>query len=215
MSTIFALRNWTVCLFIVCVIALGLSVYGLSAKQASQQQTAVQPEEVLALRSGRLAIPLRVVATVNTMRVVNATTDSLTDRSIDDTTFNLMNVSDADIWAAVFVFKGFSEGDPIFERVQWFDSKLISGLSPVKANSPTTITFTGRQEFSRRITETQLIVDVVEFIDGTTAGEDKYKVSRRIADERRGARKAIDHIRYLYSGGKSEEFEKLLGIPKK
>lgn len=143
--------------------------------------------------TGTPPIPITQIGETDKLRLVQASGPSPAD-FIQESHFVFQNVSGREITAAVFIVQAMRGDESIFQQTEWFDAKIVPGLSPVRALGTTTAGFASSFQPPGAVTSIQILVDFVELADGSQSGKDSYRVSQRIADERRGARKAFDYL---------------------
>ncbi len=87
-------------------------------------------------------------------------------------------------------------------HIVWFGSMNSEGVTVRNSNSINAVLRPGQSEpaslegevYPEAVQTMKLVIDFVEFTDGTTWGTDKFKSAERLAGQRAGAQNVIDHL---------------------
>jgi hypothetical protein len=179
------------------------------AFQASTQGPGANPTFFSA---GTLRIPIIQSEGANYLRLVEVT-GNLTSSSIESLDSVFLNVSSKPITAYHVVYRVLSGDVVLRESSASFDSRLVPGDLPKDPSTMEQLSFpTG--SFSSRTPPNaiSIIVDFVEFADGTSSGKNQASGRQVIQAQRVGAQAILRYLRNKYLAGDIPSVEKALGI---
>ncbi|MGI8784239.1 MAG: hypothetical protein ACR2L2_11395 [Acidobacteriota bacterium] len=178
------------------------------AQRHSEGQKSLDPPERF-LTNGPRPISIRQLGATD-LRLVRTDVSKL-ERTIERANFFFQNQTEKQITAGVFIYNVVVGESIQFSQTEWFDSRLLpgttNGTEPLRIVSAE---FDDQIQFGTEPSGIQLIVDYVEFSDGSWSGPNARKINEIIKAERRGAQRALGYVSKKYFNGETAEVTKIL-----